>query len=308
MDSVVYRAVLNVEYIEMKKCLGIEISRSCVKIAYMERGVLKNYISERVEADMLPDMRLYAEFLQETLKTHGIRCKHVVFVLRQDDVYVGRFQLPLMTVEQLKLNLPYEFQDYVGDEMEEYQFDYGVLERTDKELDILAAACRKSLCQHFEKLAKMAGLRLTGLVPAVIGMQRILEQVSGDEKKDYAVAELGEENICIQFFRRCVYDTTHTMKVEYRDMEQPQQGNLIAVQIMRVLNFYSFNHADNTIDTLYYCGEIWHQTFIDQIRSTLEIPVKSIGELLLSSDERENPEWIDSPQTVGVLLTLGETL
>ena len=57
------------------------------------------------------------------LKENNIRCKNAVFVLRQDDTYVKRCSVPLMTVDQLKLNLPFEFHDYIGDELEQYQFD-----------------------------------------------------------------------------------------------------------------------------------------------------------------------------------------
>lgn len=316
----------------MKKCLGIEIDGSRVTIAYMERGILKAYRSERVEADLFTDMQLYAEVIQELLKTHGIRCKNVVFVLPLADVYVRRFQLPLMTKEQLNLNLPYEFQDYVGEEIPQYQFDYAVLKRTDKELDILGAACRKSLCQQLQKLAKMARLKLVGLVPSVIGLQRILEKTGGDEKKDYVVAEFREEMICIQFFRKGVYHTTYTMEVEFgeieklerkeremletfgADMENTEAVNellekryqSIAVQMMLVLDSYSFNPADDTIDALYCCCDTRHQSLLERISTTLQIPVKSMGELLSRIDKNLELNWIDSPQTVGVLLTWEE--
>ena len=38
-----------------------------------------------------------------------------------------RFELPLMTEEQLRLNLPYEFHDYIGNEMDKYVFDYAMI-------------------------------------------------------------------------------------------------------------------------------------------------------------------------------------
>ena len=39
-----------------------------------------------------------------------------------------RFEMPLMTEEQLRLNLPYEFHDYIGDEMDKYVFDYAMIQ------------------------------------------------------------------------------------------------------------------------------------------------------------------------------------
>ena len=162
----------------MKNCLGIEIGHYRVKIAYMEHGELQTYVSERLETENQTDMKVYAELIKDVLKENNIRCKNAVFVLRQDDTYVKRCSVPLMTVDQLKLNLPFEFHDYIGDELEQYQFDYGVIERTEDQLDLIAACCRKDLCQQFLKLAKMAKLKLIGLVPGVIGLERILEHMN----------------------------------------------------------------------------------------------------------------------------------
>lgn len=320
----------------MKNCLGIEIGHYRVKIAYMERGELKKYVSVRLDTDTLTDMKLYAEFIQDVLRENGIRCKNAVFALRQDDTYVKRCSLPLMTADQLKLNLPYEFHDYIGEELDAYQFDYAVIERTEEKLDLLAASCRKELCQQIQKLAKMAHLKLVGLVPSVVGLERILEKAQGEEKKDFAVLDLGTKALRMHFFRKGIYDITRTMEPGCEEIEQIRRGDhdkllelgldaddpfwnekseeemdkiledryqTIAVQAMRVLNFYSFNNADNTIDTLYYCGGgARYEKLIEVLADTVGIPVKSIGEMLPDADQEKEPEWVDSPQTVGVLL------
>ena len=95
----------------MKNCLGIEIGHYRIKIAYAEKGELKEFISERVQGMDLTDMHVCADLIKDLLKEYAIRCRNVVFVIRQEDVYVRRFEMPLMTEEQLRLNLPYEFHD-----------------------------------------------------------------------------------------------------------------------------------------------------------------------------------------------------
>lgn len=210
----------------MKNCLGIEIGHYRVKIAYMEHGELQTYVSERLETENQTDMKVYAELIKDVLKENNIRCKNAVFVLRQDDTYVKRCSVPLMTVDQLKLNLPFEFHDYIGDELEQYQFDYGVIERTEDQMDLIAACCRKNLCQQFLKLAKMAKLKLVGLVPGVIGLERILEHMNeGEEKKDFAVLDLGTKALRMHFFRKGIYDTTRTMEPGCEEIEQIRRGD-----------------------------------------------------------------------------------
>ena len=49
----------------MKNCLGIEIGNYRIKIAYMEKGVLKECISERIEEGAKPDARLCAETIRD---------------------------------------------------------------------------------------------------------------------------------------------------------------------------------------------------------------------------------------------------
>ena len=135
----------------MKNCLGIEIGHYRIKIAYAEKGELKEFISERVQGMDLTDMHVCADLIKDLLKEYAIRCRNVVFVIRQEDVYVRRFEMPLMTEEQLRLNLPYEFHDYIGDEMDKYVFDYAMIQTKERTMDLLGAACTKTLSQQFGK-------------------------------------------------------------------------------------------------------------------------------------------------------------
>ena len=171
----------------------------------------------------------------------------------------------------------------------------------------------------------------------MVGLERILEHMqNGERDKDFAVVDLGTKALRVHFFRKGIYDITRTMEPGCEEIERLHRGDKIkldeldmdaedafwttqseeaidrhlqdryqsiAVQVMRVLNFYSFNNADNTIDTLYYCGGgARYQALISELAETVEIPVKSIGGLLTEAEEENNPEWVDSPQTVGVLL------
>lgn len=52
----------------MKNCLGIEIGHYRIKIAYAEKGELREFISERVEGIDRNDMRQYADLIKDLLK------------------------------------------------------------------------------------------------------------------------------------------------------------------------------------------------------------------------------------------------
>ena len=227
---------------------------------------------------------------------------------------------------------------------------------------------RKRLSQQFEKLAKMAHLKLVGLVPAVLGLEWILEYAEermADEKKALETklnaephkkeekenaegqkigncerlcdSRSGNPSIADPFLSsRGVYDITRTMEPGCEEIEQIRLGDknkmqelgieveeenreetdkekmaavleeqyrTRAVQVMRVLNFYSFNNVNNTIDSLYYCGGgARYGELIDALKETLDLPVRSVAELLPEVSLDEEDEWIDSPQAYGVLL------
>lgn len=49
----------------MKNCLGIEIGHYRIKIAYAEKGELKEFISERVQGMDLTDMHVCADLIKD---------------------------------------------------------------------------------------------------------------------------------------------------------------------------------------------------------------------------------------------------
>ncbi len=55
----------------------------------------------------------------------------------------GGLRLPLMTEEQLRLNLPYEFHDYIGDEMDKYVFDYAMIRTKERTWIFLVRRARR---------------------------------------------------------------------------------------------------------------------------------------------------------------------
>lgn len=294
----------------MRKCLGIEIGISDIRLAYMERGMLKSYISEQCDPMIRGDMGLCAGMIRRMLKEHKIRCQNAVFVLPPEDVYVKRFHLPLMTIRQLKLNLPYEFHDYIGNETETFQFDYAVLEKNESEMDILAAACRKRLCYEMNELAVRAKLKLVGIVPAVIGLERIIERTEEGRMKDHVIAEFERRMIRIHFFRKGIYDVTRTLETDCEAILNESQTETarencraVAAQIMHILNFYSYFNPDNTIDVIDCCGpcaDCWE--LLSMIEKAAELPVRNIGESFEKYGTEKHPEWTESPQLFGVLL------
>lgn len=328
------------------KIIGIDIGNYEVKVTVLDQGTVKSFFTEPVPDNAVKDSLIQywdgmAEFLRETLRKHNIREKKTVFSVPMGAVYERRVEMPLMTTAQLKINLPYEFHDYITDEIANYYFDYAVLGLKEKSMDLIAVACTKKMIEQYRQLAKAAGLKLTGLVPEVFGYQRLIHNAHvleagkhpAPEERDYAVLDLGEQAFRIHFFKKGVYEITRSMEPgcigilkEISDIKgtdihisriaaESDQGNIMeherlmdlyntrAVEIMRVLNFYSFNNPGNTIDALYCVGGgTKFAELMKAVARQVSLPVKLFPELL-HIGETETPErdaLVMSPQSYGV--------
>lgn len=267
-----------------------------------------------------------AVFVKEQIREAGINARYVSIALPVSDSYLVRTKMPKMPVKQLMLNIPYEFHEFLTEDADQYSFDYAVLGERDNELDLVLAAVRKDLIPKYETMCRRAGLRLRAVIPEELCLRRILlqhEERSGCShgEQDYAVLDLGEDANKMHFFTKGEFDVTRTMEPGCRQITEaisnasgesmhtamlnqdfqterneavqndPQIEDIysnIAMQIMRVLNFYSFNNPSNNLDRVYYCGggsKI--RGLMDALRENIDLPLVDIGELINTTEENK---------------------
>lgn len=323
--------------------IGIDIGNYRLKVAHTKNGIVQNFFAvplpeNLVKGDMVQYWEPMAGFLRESLKGHGIRTKNAVFSVPLSALYVRTVELPLMTIKQLEINLPFEFHDYISNTSDDYYYDYAVIEKTETTMKLLAVACAKSLIQKYKILAKQAHLRIVGLLPNVIGFQRIIQRYDQlynlQGKKDFAILDMGDHSFAIHFFHHGVYEITRSlepgasqiisllsentgkerhvvrMEVEKNNatyLEDPRLSTYYenrAVEIMRVLNFYSYSNTGNTIDTLYYCGGgAFNEKQLSVIANTLTLPMRPLTDLMEYNQNAEIlAETLVSPLTFGLAL------
>ena len=324
----------------INKVVGISIGNYRISVSYVVKRQLKSYFYENVPDNAVKDGLIQywdamSEFLRDTLKQHGIKCKNVIFSVPLNGVYIRNIELPLMNLQQLELNLPFEFHDYISDSSDKYFYDYAVIEKTDKSMRLQAVACSKALIERYRKMAKAAKLVPIGLVPEVIGIQRILgaykQQFSIEEQKDFAILDMGDESFKIHFYNQGIYNATRTFEpggqalaekiseingtdIHISHLALEDNLNNIqshpalvqiyesrAVEIMRALNFYSYSNNNNNIDTLYYCGGVSNiRKFIKVLSETVNLPVRPLGDLVAVMDDEVRDSFISCPQSHGI--------
>ena len=115
-----------------KTILGIDLGCDSLKLALCSGGKLKKHVSVSMPQNLIKEGRLVSpetlgELIRSVMKENGINCRNAAVVLPNDVVYLRNVTMPRMTDEQLRYNLPYEFRDYISDELKNYAFDYAMI-------------------------------------------------------------------------------------------------------------------------------------------------------------------------------------
>lgn len=310
-----------------KNMLGIEIGSCRLKLAVSKNGkaeqvVIADLPENLVQNNEIVSWDAMAEFIKETVKANKISVKNVSMVLPEKLVHTKRVEMPMMTVEQLRVNLPYEFHEYITTGKDRYFYDYAIIEtKTDENgkavaMDLIAVATEKEIIEKYRTMCRRAGLRLVTAAPGYEPLKWIINRYekrqNRDRAKDYAILDLGHKHTELFFFDKGEYEITrvmdmgleqidryiaekcnvgeHTarmMKETHKDDVLNDEGCMelysqMAVEIMRVLNFYSFNNPDNTLDTVYCCGGgAFIEPLVAAVSAMMDIRVTDIGELIL---------------------------
>ena len=122
-----------------KTILGIDIGHDQLKLALVRNKKVVKTVSAAMPENLLREGRIVSresmsDLVRSTLKQNGIRVSDAAFVISNETAYVKNVETPLMSAEQLEYNLPFEFNDYITGDTQDYIFDYAVLSspETDK--------------------------------------------------------------------------------------------------------------------------------------------------------------------------------
>ena len=215
-----------------KPILGVDIGSDNLKLVLMNKGQVKKHVAVPVPNALVKDYRSVSvetmgELIRNTMKENGIRCKDAAIVFANETVFVRTVVTPQMTTEQLKYNLPFEFRDYITDELKDYVFDYAMIstpeemtqsrEASEQEepngqeqedqggatMELLACAAPVSLVNESRELLRKAGLHMVKAAPTVscyISLIRAMER-RGQGFDEYCILDLGYQSIRMNMFK-----------------------------------------------------------------------------------------------------------
>ncbi|MBQ4381255.1 MAG: pilus assembly protein PilM [Oscillospiraceae bacterium] len=282
-----------------KTVLGVDVGHDSLKLALCKGDRVKKAVTVPMPKNLVKEGRVVStetmgELIKTTMREHGIRAGRAAYVLPNDVIYVRNCTMPKMTEEQLLYNIPYEFNDYITDELKNYVFDYAMLsseaELKNDELtnmELMAVAVQSSVLDDTREILRKAGLKMVMAGPAVSAFVNIIrnhEKKTGEVDREYCMLDLGYNSIRMYMFKGQRHMVTRILEIGLSTLDQAiadafnvdihlahtylttdydgcqrrdfcmNSYNNIAVELMRALNFYRFSNGDSNLEDIWLCG------------------------------------------------------
>ncbi len=276
------------------------------------------------------------DLIREAVKEHHVRTRRCAVVMPDNDIYLRRMILPAMTEKQLLVNMPYEFKDILSGEKDKYIYDYSVIryynDENDnpKEMEIFGAVVSIECIQQYKEMFRRASLKLVKASPREIVLGTLVNELFGNAAKgDFAVLDLGYKTTRVDIFRDGIYEVTRTIEIGAERMIQAAADVMhvdthaaeayfvnntdhiqeheqlvsvyssIAVEVMRTLNYYSYENPESELDTLYYAGGASAAgRCLTEIQDMVSLRLAPLSEL--AEDQEDSEAIINSPYAMGI--------
>lgn len=282
-----------------KTTVGFDIGAGEVKLALWDGAQIRRVAraplpDHLVKGGQIVSYEAMADFIKEVSKKNQVLAKDCAVILPAGQSYLRRLTMPAMSVEQLAVNLPYEFRDYLTMGKDQYFYDYAVNELrrdpdgTPVELDLTVAAVPKRTIAEYRDMFRRAGFKLRSAAPPECAYMGLLQAHAAAHPKqadmERCILDVGHTATRVYIYTGSRFEATRV--IEYgsgavdeaiadamgvdehvartykeanhegaQELEGPRSIYAsIAVEIMKAVNFYGFNNRESNLQDAYYCG------------------------------------------------------
>lgn len=307
-----------------KTRLGFDIGSDSLKIAVVrdksvrleEIRMPENLVDEN--GIILP--HVFIQLLKQAKRDLKLPAAAAALALPPSQVICRLVSMPKMTAAQLMMNLPYEFSDFIQGAADQYFCDYALCEQTEEEqqneqqgIPMMAAAASKQHLAEYARMFSSAGIRLKTVLPQEMALIN-LARAKGEEELFFI--DLGHQYTRItavwrdrvQATRQIALGGRHvnaaianelgvdaflagTYKTaNYRDILSSQAVtdlcDRIAVEILKVLNFYQFTYRSNNLQGVYLVGGgAAMPPLRAAIENAVDMPILDVAALLSGAEK-----------------------
>ena len=271
------------------RIIGVEFGNDTLKLAVVAGGKVTTMAVERLPDGLMREGRVTApaamsQFIKETCANHGIRRGPCAMVLPRETLIIHKVSMPVMGEAELKLNLPFEFRDFVGKEGGKYEYDYAVAGVKDNIMELFAAAVRTEVIEEYDDILHRAGLRLKAAMPAEMAWLNLLRRCE-NEPKQLCIMDIGAAGTRVNIFKDNCYEMGKDVMIGGSTLDKAiasaenvdpfvarthKEANMngvqalsecidiygeLSIEVMRILNFYASSTPDGAkLQDIYFCG------------------------------------------------------
>jgi type IV pilus assembly protein PilM len=151
----------------VRNCLGLDIGTHSMRVAYMEMGkagprVVKLFEEPLSAVEGLSEAdrnQAIAKQLQDRLKAERIRCKHAVYCIPGQSVFVRRIKLPKASAERMHRMVRHEARQQIPFPLDKTIMEYQVFEEPNvPEANVLMVAIKRDYIMNFMRMVRRIGL------------------------------------------------------------------------------------------------------------------------------------------------------
>ena len=313
-----------------KSMIGIDAGVCELKIAVWDGKKVKKLLSIPMLENLVKDGVIVsydamADFIRESLRGTKISGQTAV-ILPSNYTFLKRLSLPKMTRQQLEVNLPYEFRDFLTLGKDKYFYDYAVNtfvkneEGEGESMDLLAACVEKQVIGDYRDMLRRCGYKLGAALPIECVYLNIIRAQKGYEDKEFAFVDFGHSSTRLYVFNGAGYEVTRVVDIGMKTVCdaiaeqygvdtrmalshlqvnfencQAQDGprnvyDAIAGELRKAINFYSFNNRDSNLTEIWCCGGGYHNSFLKAaVEEGTELKLRSVAEILPECPEGTDP-------------------
>lgn len=310
--------------------VGMDIGLTSVKLAYREGNAVR-LVSRALPENIIDEEEVIAPQTLTTListmrREEHVKPRNVVMVLGDNNAFFRHVTLPPMSVSELKINLPYEFRDYIDEDPSEYVYDYAVDEvplredGTPDRLELYAAAASRRLVEERATMLRKAGYRLKIVIPSQMAYARLLQDYLHRNPQEDGIHQvfinIGYEHVSVHLFQGSKHKASKTIDFGGRDLDMAiadlkgvdrhvastyKQTNFEGVldspeceavydrlcfEINKVINFYNFSNEDDVERMFLLGGGVEIPQLMDVVMRSFPIPLETAA-LVMPPDMQE---------------------
>ena len=263
-----------------KTRLGFDIGNSSVKIVVA--GSKTNLYEIRMPDNMMKEGEIamphaFSEFLKKERKRLKLPKGSCGLVLPTNQVICRLVTLPKMTKEQLMLNLPYEFSEFIHDDPDKFFCDYAMCEEIEEDIKegeeemgeqmtLMAAAASKNRLAQYIRIFANAGFKLETLLPGEMSLIQLTKsycQRNPESINEFCFVDIGHHAVRITIIKR-----DQVLAERQIDLGCAQLDNVISDLMITdpfVAGSYKLSNYQNVLDSP-ECMEVYQQIAVEILR------------------------------------------